>query len=196
MAGSGYHGRKSCLLTAARGARVSLIAYTSVLQADRSPLGLAEDHRQTEALLVASGVPHVLLRNGWYSETYMAGLPAALAHGALLGALGSAEAQADRTYELVGAQVYTLSELAAEMSRQTSLFHFIRAFKVSEGVTPHGWIVARRLEKAVALLIGGQTPVTDTAIYAGYSSAAHFIDGFRRTLGVTPGQLRSASLAD
>ena len=77
-----------------------------------------------------------------------------------------------------------------------SLFHFIRAFKVSEGVTPHGWIVARRLEKAVALLLDGQTPVTDTAIFAGYSSAAHFIDGFRRTLGVTPGQLRSASLAD
>jgi AraC-like DNA-binding protein len=77
-----------------------------------------------------------------------------------------------------------------------SLFHFIRAFKVCEGVTPHGWIVGRRLEKAVALLLGGQSPVTDTAIFAGYSSAAHFIDGFRRTLGVTPGQLRSASLAE
>ena len=77
-----------------------------------------------------------------------------------------------------------------------SLFHFIRAFKVSEGVTPHVWIVARRLEKAVALLLDGQTPVTDTAIFAGYSSAAHFVDGFRRTLGVTPGQLRSASMAD
>lgn len=76
-----------------------------------------------------------------------------------------------------------------------NLFHFIRAFKVSEGVTPYGWIVGRRLEKAVALLLDGQTAVTDTAIFAGYSSAAHFIDGFRRTLGVTPGQLRSASLA-
>ena len=77
-----------------------------------------------------------------------------------------------------------------------SLFHFIRAWTVSEGVTPHGWIVARRLEKAVAPLLGGQSPVTDTAIFAGYSPAAHFIDGFRRTLGLTPGQLRSASLAD
>ena len=77
-----------------------------------------------------------------------------------------------------------------------SLFHFIRAFKVSEGVTPHAWIVARRLEKAVALLLGGQSPVTDTAFLSGYSSAAHFIDCFRRTLGVTPGQLRSASVAD
>ena len=84
----------------------------------------------------------------------------------------------------------------SQMKRASACFHFIRAFKVSEGVTPHGWIVARRLEKAVALLLDGQTSVTDTAIFAGYSSAAHFIDGFHRTLGVTPGQLRSASLAD
>ena len=52
------------VVDAARAAGVSLIAYTSVLHADRSPLGLAEDHRQTEALLAASGVPYVLLRNG------------------------------------------------------------------------------------------------------------------------------------
>ena len=91
-------------------------------------------------------------------------------------------------------KIPSVRHLADEAS--LSLFHFIRAFKASEGVTPHGWIVARRLEKAVALLLDGQTPVTDTAIFAGYSSAAHFIDGFRRTLGVTPGQLRSASLVD
>ena len=91
-------------------------------------------------------------------------------------------------------KIPSVRHLADEAS--LSLFHFIRAFKASEGVTPHGWIVARRLEKAVALLLDGQTPVTDTAIFAGYSSAAHFRDGFRRTLGVTPGQLRSASLVD
>ncbi len=128
------------VVEAARAAGVSLLAYTSVLHADRSPLGLAEDHRQTEALLAASGVPHVLLRNGWYTENYMASLPAALAHGALLGAAGegriasaaradyaaaaaavlvSDEDQAGRTYELAGDHAYTLAELAAEVSRQT-----------------------------------------------------------------------------
>ena len=128
------------VVEAARAAGVSLIAYTSVLHADRSPLGLAEDHRQTEALLAASGTPYVLLRNGWYTENYMAGLPAALAHGALLGAAGegriasaaradyaaaaaavllSGEDQAGRTYELAGDQAYTLAELAADVSRQT-----------------------------------------------------------------------------
>ena len=128
------------VVEAARAAGVSLIAYTSVLHADRSPLGLAEDHRQTEALLAASDVPYVLLRNGWYTENYIASLPAALAHGVLLGAAGegriasaaradyaaaaaavllSGEDQAGRTYELAGDQAYTLAELAAEVSRQT-----------------------------------------------------------------------------
>ncbi len=128
------------VVEAAQTAGVSLIAYTSILHADRSPLGLAEDHRQTEALLATSGVPYVLLRNSWYTENYMASLPAALAHDALLGAAGegriasaaradyaaaaaavlvSGEDQAGRTYELAGDKAYTLGELAAEVSRQT-----------------------------------------------------------------------------
>ena len=127
------------VVEAATAAGVELIAYTSVLHADRSPLGLAEDHRQTEALLAASGVPTVLLRNGWYTENYLASLPAALAHDAMLGAAGEgriasaaradyAEAaaavlaskhdQGGRTYELAGDAAYTLAELAAELSRQ------------------------------------------------------------------------------
>ncbi len=127
------------VVEAAMAAGVRLIAYTSVLHADRSPLGLAEDHRQTEALLAASGVPSVLLRNGWYTENYMACLPAALAHDAVLGAAGegriasaaradyaeaaaavlaSSEDHGGRTYELAGDAAYTLAELAAELSRQ------------------------------------------------------------------------------
>lgn len=127
-------------IEAARAAGVSLLAYTSLLHADTSPLGLAEEHRQTEAALKASGVPHTLLRNGWYSENYAASIPAALAHGALLGSAGNgriasaaradyAEAavrvltaeqpQAGRIYELAGDDAYTLAEFAAELSQQS-----------------------------------------------------------------------------
>ncbi|QDL97412.1 SDR family oxidoreductase [Rhodopseudomonas palustris] len=127
-------------IEAARAAGVSLLAYTSLLHADRSPLGLAEEHRQTEAALLELGVPHVVLRNGWYSENYAASIPAALAHGALLGSAGDgriasatradyAEAavsvltagqpQAGRIYELAGDTAYTLAEFAAELSRQS-----------------------------------------------------------------------------
>ncbi len=51
-------------------------------------LALAEEHRATEAMLAASGVPHVLLRNGWYTENYAASIPPALAHGVFLGSAG------------------------------------------------------------------------------------------------------------
>jgi NAD(P)H dehydrogenase (quinone) len=127
-------------IEAAKQAGVKLLAYTSLLHADTSPLGLAEEHRQTEAALKASGVPHALLRNGWYSENYAASIPAALAHGAVLGSanagriasaaradyaaaavrvLTAAEPQAGRIYELAGDASYTLAEFAAELSKQS-----------------------------------------------------------------------------
>jgi NAD(P)H dehydrogenase (quinone) len=126
-------------IEAAKRAGVKLIAYTSVLRADASPLPLAAEHKETEALLQASGVPFVLLRNGWYTENYLAGVPAALQHGVVLGSAGGgriasaaradyAEAaavvltrddQAGRVHELAGDESYTLAELAAEIARQS-----------------------------------------------------------------------------
>jgi len=97
------------VIDAAARAGVGLIAYTSVLHAATSPLGLAEEHRQTEATLAAAGVPFVVLRNGWYTENYTAAVPAALAHGALLGSAGagriSSAARAD--YAAAAAAVLT-----------------------------------------------------------------------------------------
>jgi NAD(P)H dehydrogenase (quinone) len=127
------------VIDAAKRSGVKLLAYTSVLHAGTSPLGLAAEHRATEELLSASGVPCVLLRNGWYTENYTAGVPAALAHGAVYGCAGDgrissaaradyAEAaaavlttdnQAGRVYELAGDTSYTLTELTAEISRQS-----------------------------------------------------------------------------
>jgi NAD(P)H dehydrogenase (quinone) len=125
-------------IDAARRAGVKLLAYTSVLHAEGSPLGLAGEHRETEAHLRASGLPFVLLRNGWYTENYAASIPAALQHGVLLGSAGSGriasaaradyaaaaaavlvgEGQAGRVYELAGDSAYTLAEFAGEIARQ------------------------------------------------------------------------------
>ena len=127
------------VIDAARRAGVALLAYTSLLHADTSPLGLAAEHTATEALLRASGVPHVLLRNGWYTENYLAGLPAVLQHGAVIGSAGEGriasaaradyadaaaavlirDDQAGQVHELAGDTSYTLAEFAAEMGRQT-----------------------------------------------------------------------------
>ena len=126
------------VIDAAKTAGVKLIAYTSILHADRSPLRLAIEHKETEAALVASGLPVVLLRNGWYTENYLLALKPALEHGAMLGSAREgrvslaaradyaeaaaqvliAESGASQTYELAGDQALTLSELSAEISRQ------------------------------------------------------------------------------
>jgi len=118
---------------------VKLIGYTSVLHANTSPLGLADEHNQTEVMLKASAIPFVLLRNGWYTENYATSIPTALAHGALMGSAGDGRIasasrtdyaaaaaltmtlpdQAGRVYELAGDTAYTLSEFAAEISRQS-----------------------------------------------------------------------------
>lgn len=127
------------VIDAAVRANAGLLVYTSVLRADSSALSLAPEHRETEALVRASGLPYSLLRNGWYVENYTAGLAGALAHGALAGAAGegriAAAARADyadaaaavltsatpvaQVYELAGDTAFTLAELAAEVSRQS-----------------------------------------------------------------------------
>jgi len=130
-------GQHRNVVEAARQAGVKLLAYTSVLKADTSTLGLAADHKATEELIRASGVPFVLLRNGWYLENY--DLKSALERGAIAGAAGDGRfnpaSRADyaaaaaavltqpgmenRTFELGGDQAITLSDLAAEVQAQS-----------------------------------------------------------------------------
>ncbi|MGB8601845.1 MAG: SDR family oxidoreductase [Rhizomicrobium sp.] len=127
------------VIDAAKAAGVGFIAYTSLLHADTSPLGLGVEHRTTEAALKASGIAHALLRNGWYSENYAASVPGALASGAFIGSAGDGKiasaARADyaaaaaavltapdaagKVYELAGDAAYTLAEFAAEIARQS-----------------------------------------------------------------------------
>lgn len=127
------------VINAAKSARVKFIAYTSLLHADTSPLGLADEHVATEKMLAESGLDYALLRNGWYSENYLASAPAALEHGVFIGAAGdgkiaaatradyaaaaarviSEEGHAGKIYELAGDEGWTLSQLAAELAQQS-----------------------------------------------------------------------------
>ncbi|MFC5940036.1 SDR family oxidoreductase [Micromonospora harpali] len=125
------------VVAAAREAGVGLIVYTSIANADRSGMVLAGEHLATEREITASGLPYVILRNGWYLENYTGQLSTYLQFG-VTGAAGdgrvSAATRADfagaaaaalagaaetnRVYELGGA-AFTLTELAEEVSRQT-----------------------------------------------------------------------------
>jgi NAD(P)H dehydrogenase (quinone) len=136
---SGRLPRHRAVIDAAGRAGVSLLAYTSMLHANTSPAKLAIEHRQTEELIAAAGLPAVILRNGWYTENHLMALPAALEHGAFAGAAKDgrfssaarqdyAEAaaavltsddQVGKTYELAADHAFTLAEFAAAVSRQS-----------------------------------------------------------------------------
>ncbi|PPU92522.1 NAD(P)-dependent oxidoreductase [Xanthomonas populi] len=128
------------VIDAARRAGVELLAYTSVLRADISTLSLASEHVATEALLRDSGVPHVLLRNGWYTENYTGSIAAEVAHGAVIGSSGegrisaatradyaaaaaavlaSDASQAGQVYEMAGDTAFTMAEYAAKVTQQS-----------------------------------------------------------------------------
>ncbi|MCS0602905.1 SDR family oxidoreductase [Streptomyces sp. LP11] len=125
------------VIEAAKAAGVALLAYTSAPSSLTA--ALADDHRATEKVLLASGLPYTLLRNGWYHENYTENLAPVLEHDAVVAAAGegrvSSAARADyaaaavavltgeghenRTYELGGDEAWSFAEYAAELSRQT-----------------------------------------------------------------------------
>ena len=127
------------VVEAAKAAGVGFIAYTSIARAGTSPLALAAGHRATEEMIRESGIPFAFLRNGWYTENYTGQLGSILQNGAVLGSAGegriSAAPRADyaaaaaavvageghegAVYELGGDEVFTLAELAEEISRQS-----------------------------------------------------------------------------
>ena len=127
------------VIEAAKNAGVKTIVYTSLLKADSSTLGLAGEHIGTEEVLKKSGIPHVILRNGWYTENYTESLQAVIGLGTLYGSSGdgkissatrgdyaaaaatvlTSEGQEGKVYELAGDEAFTRSDYAAEISRQT-----------------------------------------------------------------------------
>lgn len=132
-------GQHRNVISAAKAAGVERILYTSILKADRSRLLIAADHRATEEIIAASGIPATILRHGWYTENWTATLGGAIAGGALIGAAGTARftpatradyaqalavaaadpGQAGQIHELAGDEGFTMADLAAEVSRQS-----------------------------------------------------------------------------
>ncbi|MFJ1958747.1 SDR family oxidoreductase [Streptomyces microflavus] len=127
------------VLDAARTAGVALLAYTSFLHAPQADSMLGRDHQATEENIRTSGLPHVLLRNGFYTESYLSDLGSVLQSGRIDsnagdGKVASAsradfaaaavavlteDGHAGRTYELSGDTAWTFADLAAEITRQS-----------------------------------------------------------------------------
>ncbi|GIG85801.1 NAD(P)H-binding protein [Plantactinospora endophytica] len=131
----------AAVVEAARIAGVAQLGYVSVFGGPKADFQLAADHRETERLVLDSGLPHTLLRNNWYSEMYAVNeLPGILARGAVVtnvapGSRIATASRADyaaaaavvlredghlgRAYELSGDTAWTFDEFAAEVSRQS-----------------------------------------------------------------------------
>jgi NAD(P)H dehydrogenase (quinone) len=125
------------VIDAAKAAGVALLAYTSA--PGTLTAALADDHRATEEILLGSGVPYVLLRNGWYHENYTENLGPVLEHGAVTHAAGegrvssasradyaaaaaavlTGEGHENKTYELGGDTAWSFAEYAAALSERT-----------------------------------------------------------------------------
>ncbi|GAB3865269.1 SDR family oxidoreductase [Dactylosporangium cerinum] len=127
------------VVDAAVRAGVGHIVYTSITRADTSTNPLAPEHKATEELIVASGLPYTFLRNNWYFENYTASLATALEHGVILGAAGAGrvapatredfaagaaavltgDGHAGKIYETGGDATMSLADLADEVTAQS-----------------------------------------------------------------------------
>jgi AraC family transcriptional regulator len=82
----------------------------------------------------------------------------------------------------------TVSAIADAVSMSTS--HFARAFKQSTGLSPHNYVLERRIEKAKALLRDTDLAMGEIANRIGFCAASHFSVAFARSVGATPRDYR------
>lgn len=165
------------VIQAAVRAGVQLVAYTSLLHADRSPLrALAEEHLATEEALRSSGLAWVILRNSWYTENYEDRVRAAAATGELLGATGRARVasavradyaaaaaqvltgagHAGQVYELAGDEAWTMQDLAntiAEVLGRPVLYRDLSPQAYADALVAQG--TPRPLAEILAALEAG-----------------------------------------
>lgn len=125
------------VIDAAKQAGVGHIAYTSILRADVSQMGLAVEHKATEEIIQASGIAYTLLRNGWYTENMVMALEQDLQMGQHFGAAGkgqfstasrndyaeaaaivlATDGHAGKTYELAGDTAFGWADYAATVTK-------------------------------------------------------------------------------
>ena len=149
------------VIQAAQQSKVPYIAYTSLLNADASTLGLSQEHRETEALIKNSGLTYTFLRNNWYTENYLAGLSHAIESGTLYGAANDgkissasridyaeaaatvliSDAHENKIYELAGSTAFTLQDLAdaiSEVSGQAVQYKNLTSEQYHKGLVQAG----------------------------------------------------------
>jgi NAD(P)H dehydrogenase (quinone) len=124
------------VIAAAERAGAGHLVYTSALHADSSPSPIAASHAPTEQVVRASGLPHTILRMGWYTENYQGSVPSVQATGVLLSSVGdgrvasatrqdlaeaigvvlTSDGHTGKTYELSGDTAWSYDDLAGALA--------------------------------------------------------------------------------
>ena len=84
----------------------------------------------------------------------------------------------------------TIAELAQQCGLSSG--YFARAFRLTIGVTPHQWLVRKRVERARALLLQSTLGLADIAVMCGFVDQSHFTRVFAKLEGDSPGRWRQA----
>ncbi|WP_176085803.1 SDR family oxidoreductase [Martelella sp. HB161492] len=120
-------------VAAAKAAGVSHIIYTSMPGPETSKISFAHEHLGSEKAVKESGLSYTILRNAWYQENLLMGLPNAFAAGSWVSAAGdgrqnlvahqdcaaalasalAAETTQSATYTLTGPEALSIPEIAA-----------------------------------------------------------------------------------
>ena len=83
----------------------------------------------------------------------------------------------------------TLGELARIAG--LSLYHFARMFKRTVGMTPHRYVLERRVERAKGMLRTTHAGLAEIGLSAGFCNQSHFTSTFRRMVGATPAEFQA-----
>lgn len=171
------------VIDAAKLAKVNCLAYTSLLHAETSSLALAQEHKATEHAIKTSGIPYVILRNGWYTENYTSQINATLAQQAIYGCAGDglistasrqdyAEAAAivltsedhiGHTYELAGDHAFSMQDYAQSLSE--SIGFSIPYHNLSQQAFQEALIKAGLPEAFAALLADADKGIADGQLF-------------------------------
>ncbi len=86
------------------------------------------------------------------------------------------------------AEPLRLAELAA--TAELPLLRFVRSFTRVVGLTPHAYVMERRLQHARRMLRYSGVSLAETAVACGFVHQSHLGAALKRAIGRTPGQLR------
>jgi AraC-like DNA-binding protein len=86
----------------------------------------------------------------------------------------------------------SLEQIACEC--RLSVSHFARAFTRSTGISPHRWLMQRRVDVAKNLMLSTDTSLAEISLKCGFSDQSHLTKVFAEATGETPGRWRQIHL--